>query len=347
MSAGVPRLKPKGTCMAIESRKIVFPSPRRVRIERAPTPQIEGNTVLVESEYSLISNGTERTIFGKGFSKDSHWNQWVRYPFCPGYAITGKVIACGSNVTKPKIGDRVAIRSPHASHSCVEDHKCITIPDNVPSEDAVWFALAKIAFWGLLVAERKKADSILIVGGGPVAQLSVRWAALSAAGSVAMLANDSVQLRAALHGGAAITLNGHTGDYTVDQIQTSLGRRPEIIVDCTADVTVLPWALRVVADYGRVVLVGDPGAPNERRLTSDILLRGISIVGTHDHNTYGQWNSQTVSCHFFTMLKANAISVRDICTHDLSPELADQAYTLISEKRSGVIGVRFNWAKGV
>lgn len=333
----------KEMLMEPEPRGIVFPRPWHVCIDRIDIPRIEGNTVLVKSDHSLISNGTERIIFERSFSAGSHWDRWVRYPFSPGYATVGKIIAIGSNVTDYKIGDRVAVRSPHASHSCVLDRKCMPIPDEVAPEDAVWFALAKIAFWGVLVASQKNTEIILVVGGGPVAQMVIRWAATFAAGPIAILARDHKHLTVGLSGGATVALLGRTNEYSAERLQRALGKRPQIIVDCTANVDVLPWSLSVIATYGRVVLVGDPGSPNDRRLTSDVLLRGLSIVGVHDRNSYPDWDSKSVSNLFFSKLSSKAVRVEEICTHNIPPELAQDAYGLVSRRETGVLGMRFDW----
>ena len=58
----------------------------------------------------------------------------------------------GTNEYPFKIGDRVAFRLAHRSHAIENAASCYPIPDSIPFEHAVWFALAKIAFAGLVAA---------------------------------------------------------------------------------------------------------------------------------------------------------------------------------------------------
>jgi threonine dehydrogenase-like Zn-dependent dehydrogenase len=324
-------------------KRLVFPSPARVILETSPTPSIRESAVLVESEYSLVSNGTERTVFQRRFARDTHWDRWVCYPFLPGYATVGTVVDTGSASSKVKIGQRVALRTPHASHHLVAESSCIPIPNDVALEEAVWFAISRIAFLGTWIAKVKPGTPVLVVGGGPLAQVVVRWLISDRCASVGLLARDPVQLKKATEGGTTITIPGQTQEYPSSDIEKVLGERPGIIFDCTSSSEVLSWALRVVADYGKVVLIGDPGSPDERRLTADVLLRSVTVTGVHDRNTFGQWTDHTVSRVFFERLSGKRIHVRELCTHTFAPEQASEAYALLCRREEGVIGVRFEW----
>jgi threonine dehydrogenase-like Zn-dependent dehydrogenase len=297
----------------------------------------------VRSEFSLLSNGTERTVFQGRFAPGTHWDQLAHYPFAPGYATVGTVVEAADGVSFVRVGQRIAIRAPHASHHLVAERACIPIPDDVSFEDAVWFAMAKIAFLGVRVAERKPGVPVLVIGGGPIAQMLVRWLASLGTGVLGLLTSDPVRLENAKAGGANVAIGGNTADYTSDTIEKALGERPQIIFDCTDSAIVLGWALGVVADYGRIVLLGDPETPNDRRLTSDILLRGITVTGVHDRNALGAWNNHTISRLFFERLLSRRLSVSGLCTHLFSPEHASRAYALVCKRQHGVLGVRFDW----
>ena len=50
---------------------------------------------LVQSQFSLISTGTELSLYGGEFPPNSVWARMARYPFTPGYANVGLVQESG------------------------------------------------------------------------------------------------------------------------------------------------------------------------------------------------------------------------------------------------------------
>lgn len=304
---------------------------------------MQGAKVMVRSEYSLLSNGTERTIFQRQFDSGTHWDRWVRYPFFPGYATVGTIMEVGPEVSPLNLGQRIAIRAPHASHHVVGLHACVPIPDSITFEDAVWFALGKIGLLATCAAEVKSGTRVLVVGGGPIAQMVIRWVTLGSASTVGIVTSDPLRSNAAKAGGATVILNGHSYNYSSRDIEKTLGGKPQVVLDCTDSIDVLAWALGVVADYGKVVLIGDPGSPHSWRLTSDVLLRAITVTGVHDHNTYGQWTGHDVSRMFFEKVSSGQIRLDGLCTHTFSPDDALKAYTLLGRREKGVLGIRFDW----
>jgi threonine dehydrogenase-like Zn-dependent dehydrogenase len=322
--------------------RILFPAPNKVLMEEFSPAPLKKNEVQIKSIYSLVSNGTEKTALAGRFAVGSHWDQWVRYPFAPGYATVGTVIKVGDAHLTSLIGNRVAIRAPHASHHVVRQDDCIPIPLSVPLDQAVWFALARIGFLGAWAAQPLPGSVVLVVGGGPVAQMLTRWISALNVSVIAMLTRDLRRMVAGKEGGIHILLEGRTSDHCSSAIVKAIGRRPDVVIDCTDDASVLSWALSVVADYGRIVLLGDPGAPSERRLTADTLLRGISIVGTHDRCTYGQWTNRSVATEFFRMFSADKFKLDGLCSHQFHGRDALNAYNVLLNT-PGLLGLRFQW----
>jgi 2-desacetyl-2-hydroxyethyl bacteriochlorophyllide A dehydrogenase len=324
-------------------RYLTFPQPREVALQELLCRKLHRDEVLVEAQYSLISNGTERLIFTGTYDVDSHWSKWVSYPFRPGYATVGTITDVGEDVPRSRIGERVAIRSPHASHQIVKPKWVIPIPDKVASEQAVWFALARISFLATWISAAALCSSVLIVGGGPLAQLVARWLAAQSKASIAMLSRFDAHLNYGRFGGVSVLIMGNAFDYSPDQIEKYIGRRPEILVDCTDLANMLEWSATVVADLGRIVLLGDPGV-GLRCIPSDVLIRGISVVGTHDRLDYGgRWDNRGVAKLFFDSLVANRMTVDGLCTHFVRPENARLAYAGLLAHPSQCLGVRIDW----
>jgi threonine dehydrogenase-like Zn-dependent dehydrogenase len=323
--------------------RLVFRGPSDLYLAKVASDMLSAGEVRVRTVYSLVSNGTERTVLNGEFSTSSHWSRWVKYPFYPGYSTVGVVTEVGQTLTGVAVGMRVALRAPHASENVSLFEECVPIPSDISWEDAVWFSLARIALLGVVAASPRLDSKVLIIGGGPIAQLTVRWLSVMGAKTIAILASDSISLARARLGGADVTIHGRSRNLHRDEIAQLVGKMPEIVIDCTADPDVLSWALSVVADYGRIVLLGDPSSPTSRRLSEDVLLRGITIVGTHDRLTYGRWNNKAAAELFFEKLRKDLFKVADLCTHEFAPECAVEAYRVLVVKPPGTIGIRFRW----
>ncbi|MDD5169092.1 MAG: hypothetical protein PHN75_09760, partial [Syntrophales bacterium] len=91
----------------------------------------------VMAALSLMSTGTENIVFNRNFDPGTHWDNWVKYPFYPGYTSCGIVEKAGSGVATVKDGDRVAIRNGHASAHVAVEAECIQVPEQVSAEDAL------------------------------------------------------------------------------------------------------------------------------------------------------------------------------------------------------------------
>ena len=94
----------------MKGQRVVWPSRAKVEIEEFEFPSLGNNEILVATECSLISPGTERA-FLLGLP-----NAQGRYPSYPGYSNIGVVIDSGRDVDGFNIGDRVVSSRGHTSH---------------------------------------------------------------------------------------------------------------------------------------------------------------------------------------------------------------------------------------
>src|SRR5207245_11789838 len=98
----------------------------------------------VRSLFSLMSTGTEAIAFSRSFDDGTHWAQYVRYPFVPGYATSGVVEGAGEAVDPTLVGSLVFHAGPHASEHVLPASSCIAVPSDVDPSMAPWLALARI-----------------------------------------------------------------------------------------------------------------------------------------------------------------------------------------------------------
>src|SRR4051794_35082588 len=166
----------------MKRKSIIFTGKDQVQVidEDAPPPPGAGE-IAVHTTRTLISTGTEGIVLGRKFSPGTHYDNWVIYPFRPGYSHVGRVTAAGDGVTEFRVGDRVATRGSHSSHVQVKAAHAVRIPDCVSDDDATWTALGKIAQIGVRAAEHRMGDSVVVIGLGLVGQLVAQYVRLMGA----------------------------------------------------------------------------------------------------------------------------------------------------------------------
>lgn len=329
--------------MSSTPRRLVFSGKQQVGLESFELPELKSTEVKLRTRLSLMSTGTENIVFNRLFDPGTNWDGWVQYPFYPGYTAVGEVEEVGSAVTTLQVGDRVASRISHRSHAVVDEDECYPIPASLPDESAVWFALAKIAFRGAQVANYEMGDRVLIIGAGPIGQMSIRWA--RAAGVASITVVDAVPDRMAMAkaGGAAHLLATPIQSAKDALLEANRGKLPRVVVDSTGNAQVFSAALALAADRGRVVILGDTGQPTHQALTGDVINRGLTISGAHDMHDTAEWNNATISELFFTLAADGRFSLEGLNTHHFSPEESAEAYEIANRERAKTMGIVFDW----
>ncbi|HEY3330436.1 MAG TPA: zinc-binding alcohol dehydrogenase [Capsulimonadaceae bacterium] len=332
------------------SRRIMFTGKQELVYEEFETPVPAEGEVLVRHVVTLMSTGTENIVFNRQFDAGTHWDNWVKYPFPPGYSAIGEIIALGNGVSDWQVGDRVAFRGRHCSHSAVPVCKLARVPDGIEPRDAAWFALAKIAFMGVRGSNYFMGDSVLIIGAGPIGQMSVRWAAAAGLEHVVVCDPVASRLDLAISGGATAVIAKPVNECRDELLGATGGILPRVVSDATGNAAVFDAALALVADEGRVVILGDTGSPASQHLSSEVMIRGLTIVGAHDgHSRFASnaaWNDISVTRLFYSLIARNRISLDGLVSHVFDPSDAARAYDIANTRRGETMGILFDWAGG-
>jgi 2-desacetyl-2-hydroxyethyl bacteriochlorophyllide A dehydrogenase len=335
----------------MESYNIIFAAPNVVEVRCEPIPEMGLGQILVRSTASLISTGTESICLGRKFAPGTHWDNWVKYPFPPGYLCAGQVIAIGGGVTQFQVGDRVTTRAYHRQFNICSASDVLPIPDGVSEAEACWYALAKTTQTAVRRAKHTMGDAVVLVGLGLLGQLVTQYLRLSGAREIIVIDTAPLRLEMAKAHGATQTLQMSVADAKEKVLTLTDGHGADVVYDITGHYSVLPHALGLARRLGKVLLLGDTGTPSEQRLTSDVVTRGVSIVGAHDSypppmpTESNRWTNNNMGLLFLNYLARGQMSVNDLVTHRFSPHDAPGAYQLLETDRSHVMGVMFDWSQ--
>lgn len=253
-------------------------------IVEAPAPQPKNGYVLINTELSLISIGTERMLvdFGKAsyLQKARQQPEKVKQviekiktngfintidavrsklaqPLPLGYCNVGVVSAIGQGITGIKPGDRVVSNGPHADMVNIPKNLCAIIPDNVDNESAVFTVIASIGLQGVRLIQPTLGENIVVMGAGLIGLLTIQI--LKAYGCRVMAVDyDTNKLNLAKQFGAEIC-NPRKGEDPVEfGMAFSRGRGVDsvIITAATKSNEPITQSARMSRQRGRIVLVG-------------------------------------------------------------------------------------------
>src|ERR1700729_153376 len=116
------------TSPSSNARRMIFPAKQQVLVESFDPGSPGNGESPVQTELSLMSTGTENIVFNRLFDPGTHWDQWVRYPFYPGYSCVGVVEKLGEGVASLHPGERVAARVSHCSSAVVAEADVLPVP---------------------------------------------------------------------------------------------------------------------------------------------------------------------------------------------------------------------------
>ena len=91
------------------------------------------------------------------------------------------------------------------------------------------------------------------------------------------------------------------------------------------------------------ILLGDTGTPGEQRLTGDVVMRGLRIVGAHDSHSSGAWSERRILDLFAGMVSQGRFDMTGLTTHVVPARRAAEAYAAIDRDPSGTMGVILDW----
>src|SRR5437764_6249871 len=126
----------------MRARQVVIKEAFQVDVREVELPPPGPEQILVETEVSAVSPGTELAVYTgtHQWLKDPNLPEW-KFPFRPGYSAAGRVLKVGRDFPGGFTeGDRVSFPGNHASAELftVGQERCRVwkMPDNLSAEKA-------------------------------------------------------------------------------------------------------------------------------------------------------------------------------------------------------------------
>ena len=365
---------------AMEARRIAF-TDRGAEIRTYKLRPLKSNEVLVKARCSLVSIGTETTLYlsrrwqeadtasvagedvwdfddyGQGETWDMERNR--RFP---GYALAGDVIDRGDAVEDLEIGDRVITLNHHADYAIcpVRPDIILKIPDGVSYEDSTFCVLGSVALHAIHRAELRLGEDVVIMGAGLVGLLALQLAKLAGGRPAISVDLSPSRLELAAKLGADFTINPNRDD-PVGRIREILGGEgASCTIEAVGNPAVLQACMRVAAPGARVVVMGAIVGAVTLDMYSEFIFRELTLIASQQprnpvedsiyYHLTGQRNRMTL----LDMIRTHSINTGDLITHRFPYADAPEVYRLLGEAKAAdydadgdvhrdMIGVMFDW----
>jgi len=340
----------------MEGRRWLVSTERETRCEAFAVPEAGPGEIVVRTEASLVSAGTELAIFtGIHQGLTNPHVSWPKYPQAMGYMAVVRVEQVGAGVQACRVGDRLLTSTGHASHAVLQasdvlDSRIWRLPEDAPAHHLVLARMAKTAVTALVRAEVTLAQSVAVVGLGIIGQVTLRL--FEAAGAWPLYGVDPVGLRreAARRGGAVATINPDTEDPGPRLREFSPGG-VDIVIDSTGWAAALPGAMKLAREGGAVVVLGSPrGTATDVDFYSDLHRRSLRVLGAHDSGIGPEvrerfpWTNARLVPVVVEWVRSGKLPVEDLITHRVAPDALPEMYEGLLNDKERFLGVVLDWS---
>lgn len=220
-----------------------------------------------------------------------------------------------------------------------------------PQQFRLWRRSQLLSDAVLQQAQHVLGDTVVVIGLGVLGQLVVQYVRLFGAREVIAIGRTHLRLELARAHGATHILALPAADARAAVLELTEGRLADVVYEVTGNPAVFAPALTLVRRFGTLLLLSDTGRPAEQYLTSDVIDRGLRIVGVHDPDPplvatdHAYWTHNNMARLFFTYLERGQMQVHDLISHRCAPEEAPQVYQMLTTDRSATMGVLFDWTR--
>jgi 2-desacetyl-2-hydroxyethyl bacteriochlorophyllide A dehydrogenase len=324
-------------------RKLVFQDTHADLVEVA-LPELGENQMLMKARCSLISPGTERAALKR------LWDD-AEFRANPGYALAGEVAAVGQQVWDLAVGDRVIALAPHGSHAVLpaDPWVVLKIPEGLSDEKATFVVLASVALHAIRRAQISLGETFVILGAGILGQIAVQLAKMDGARQVIVVDLAENRLALARRYGADLTVNPSEEDAVGRIFDATGGEGASLILEVTGNPQVIPTALKMAGNGGRIVLTGALEEPVTLRFHQEFIRRELSLIAAFQPfnpvtaNLYWRWTQQANRQLLLELLAEGKLRVEEMLTHRFPASAGPQVYERIKAGEMDMLGVLLEW----
>lgn len=294
-----------------------------------PRPVCAPDTVLLQTLYSGLTNGTERNVLMGG-------NYGGRWPGRCAYQLVSRVIEVGAEITRFTVGDIVYTGTfpGHVPfHLARESDLIIKLPDGFDLQAAALLGVASVPMHDIRRAQTTIDDNVLVFGAGLVGQLAAQAArAVGAKVTIVDLDADRLALAKLLGADAALNISTEEGKARLNMLKPFT-----VVVEASgADVlgAILDGKDRLIAYRGRLLLIAGRFDVTYRFNSGQFSEVAVLHAGHFD---------QIDLEHVVRLVAKGTLRIRPLITNVLPIADAIRIYDTLRDAPNSLLGTVFAW----
>jgi threonine dehydrogenase-like Zn-dependent dehydrogenase len=197
-----------------------------------------------------------------------------------GHEYAGEIVALGHNVTRYRLGEKIAVLPSGACGHCegckggnhvlcrngasamhgfadyalVPADIAVKLPDTLSMADGALVEPLAVSLYGVRQSRIQPGDRVLVLGGGTVALYAIYWARRLGAGKIVAASRSDRRKDLSLAMGADAFVK--FGDGETGEVVEALGGSPDIVYECVGVEGMLAKAITHAKLYGTVTSLG-------------------------------------------------------------------------------------------
>jgi threonine 3-dehydrogenase len=291
------------------------------------------------------------------------WNPWasarVHPPRVVGHEVCGEVVAWGEGVHDPPLGTRVAVESHIVCGHCDECrrgdfHVCentrilgvdvdggfathLALPlanvwpvgDTVPAEVAAAMEPVGNAVHACSYGDLS-GRTVVVFGCGPIGCAAIAVARARGAARVVGVDRNAYRLDLAERMGANAIVQA-TDAAADDAVRRAAGGAIDCVLEMSGSPVAVASATRLVRPGGWISLLGIGDGPDVVDLSSDVVMKGLSLYGIAGRRIPDTWEQVTA------YVRDGVIDVRALITHHFAMRDIDAVIGLMKSGQCGKV----------